>query len=268
MIILNNRLYSCEQCILKNEGQSCEHFQDVLVSVNKANCIAKSQRGFQGLSQIVTGTYRLIIPQTSTILKTIELSKHSDEEILFNRLLDVDISKPVGKFVFILDKFTKVTLNSEKRYLDQQYALPFGLSNTPFSHHELQAPNNANTARPSSSDSFRRYTAVELAEPVIIRPLSRVGVRYPLPSAVKQDEETNKENSSGQSASSSNNIVNDNQTSPHVANKEVSLTKDLADLASSENLKKSKVSQLEQFLDETQEFLYTFCNDHKNEQKE
>lgn len=267
MIILNNRLYSCEQCILRNEGQSCEHFQDVLASVNKANCIAKSQRGFQGLSQVVTGTYRLIIPQTSTILKTIELSKHSDEEILFNRLLDVDISKPVGKFVFILDKFTKVTLNSEKRYLDQQYALPFGLSNTPFSHHELQAPNNANTAGPSSSDSFRRSTAVELAEPVIIRPLSRVGVRYPLPSAIKQDDETNKENSNEHSAKSSN-IADENQASPHVANKEVSLTKELADLASTENLKKSKISQLEQFLDETQEFLHTFCNDHKNEQKE
>jgi len=267
MIILNNRLYSCEQCLLRNEGQQCEHFQDVLVSIKKAKCYAE---GPQGVCQNITGELRLIITQSPKVSKSIQLSKHSDEEVLFNKWLDVDITKSVGKFIYILEGSTPVDISHNKEHLDQEFALPFGTSIKPFGHVNYNV-HDEELLQGTTSERFGRSTCKGTTEPVIIRPFSRVN--WHQRSEVQHLKDHSLPNGVAQTNTFDDitklNIhpilpIDDpsklNYSNNAIAGLKESELKDQELLFQSQKGDKHifKLAQLDQFLDETQAFLHEF----------
>lgn len=281
MIILNNRLYSCEQCILRNEGQKCEHYQDILISVHKVDCVAKTRKGFHTSSQAVSGRYRLLIRMPPAILKSIELSKHLDEEILFNKQLAVDTNKSVGKQIYILENFTKVEICPEKKHLDQTFILPFGLSNTPHSHQEFQSTYHRYTSVPSTSNTIKGTNEVsELSEPVIVRPFSRIGDLYPV--TLHRKLTTSKGHRkhpflpldgpilTSQEQHEQEVILKSNNSSSSCALEQdsIEIEKESA-IQQRGGVHDSRLSKIniDQFLDDTQKFIEKFCTDSNGETK-
>ncbi|CCH42127.1 hypothetical protein BN7_1671 [Wickerhamomyces ciferrii] len=192
MIILNNFLYSCEPCLANKCGQTCEHpYVKGLLSVEKTSVRITKTRGLQGIEGVgnVDGQYRLIIEKIPNIRKIYTFDKNGDQEILFHKGSNVDITAKIGKYAYDLDPFTtRVKICSNKEYLDGNSVIPYGqancVSNNLKSSVESKAfgqlytdPSRVNNDKFPSTSELENYSYFNSKgvsdEPIIMRPLSR-----------------------------------------------------------------------------------------------
>lgn len=242
MIILNYLLYACQQCIVRSEGQKCEHHQDQLFSIQKVKCCTApiNYKNIPNLKycQPLVGKYRLMIKNISIVEETIELSKHLDEEVLFNKKLCVDVTKSVGKNTFILGKTTPVVICSGKEYLDTKFLIPFGDNNNSL----LDYGGGVG----STSDLFGLSLDPELDEPVKIRPLSRKAINN------CGLLETFKNDSSSETITDEE--IDANQVTPQEPTQ-------LQLEPNEEEPSNTKLANFDRFLTDTEQFLQQFCVD-------
>lgn len=252
MIILNNLLYSCEQCIIRSEGQKCIHHQDHLFSVHQVKCFASpinNQAPTTKYNQLLAGKHRLMVKNPPNLAETIELSKHSDEEVLFSKVLCVDVTKSVGKIVFILESSTPVEVCFNKGYLNNGFVLPYGVS-----------VNNDGVIA-STSELIGVSSDEEIEEPVKIRPLSRKAMNN-----CGFLERINSKKISNLNGITTDNVSKDNKSlSPQIKDsKKETIPKSTNGTSTNKKLitpKKNRFEHLDKFLIETEQFIKEFCEE-------
>ncbi|KAH3687525.1 hypothetical protein WICPIJ_001487 [Wickerhamomyces pijperi] len=110
MIILNNTLFACRPCIILDHGQGCTHVanQGGLFSLSESILLKKPH--YQTQPFIRQGdTFRLVVC-TPEVKDTITVKHVEDQELLFNKFLNVNTKKKIGKQIFILNKETPALL--------------------------------------------------------------------------------------------------------------------------------------------------------------
>lgn len=160
MIVLQNELFTCQQCLLVDKAQKCCHLKENLVSVNSSS---KVQVRTSSNKFNIDGSYRFRINTKANkipiVKRKISPQNHQNDEILFHKDLRINTNLSIGPVIYILDDNTLIefelylpTAESNKNSIKNKMVIDFTTS--------FNKRNNLN----SQKSNF---------ESVLIRPLEK-----------------------------------------------------------------------------------------------
>lgn len=171
MIILNNTLFACRPCILLDHGQGCTHVgnQGGIFSLSESILLKKPR--YQTQPFVRQGDTFRLVACAPEIKDTITIKLVEDQELLFNKFLNVDTKKKIGKQIYILNNETPTLLQPT---IESSSQINIGRIMHSMSQVEPFSPiQDADRIPKDLVPSYNQIVQNGETAPVIIRPLQK-----------------------------------------------------------------------------------------------